>query len=502
VANAVSALRLIPIAPVANRPIIELEAGVSRTIGRGRQADVIVEDLSLSRLHARITLDDFGQLVVDDLGSTNGIVVNGVEQLTAFLVHGDVVAFGRVEYRVSAGDAVGPAADVSSPSHAVLRRVAMDGTAKVDRLMLEALLATSREMMACEDLAALLERVLDRLASIVKPDRAAILLIDGHTGALIPRAVRPSGAYSSVSEFASSTVVRQALETRDVFIVHDIRMDPRLQQAASVLAAGVRSVVCVPLFGRSGPIGALYADKLGIEQFAPELAEYAAAFGGHAATALETAQLYDDRQRHFRATLEAFAKAIDARDRYTAGHSERVTAYSLVLARHSGTYAADFETIRRAGMLHDIGKVGVPDAVLLKNGPLDAHERALIEAHVTIGHQMLEPLPFLGASLPAVRGHHERWDGKGYPDRLAGTDIHPHARLMAVADSYDAMTSRRPYRQALSIEEAARRLRTDSGSQFDPDMIALFDEVELEFAALQREPDAAGIRAELIRSGG
>jgi transcriptional regulator with GAF, ATPase, and Fis domain len=126
-------------------------------------------------------------------------------------------------------------------------------------------------MMAFEDLPALLERVLDRLSSIVKPDRAAILLVDPETGALIPRAVRPAGAYSSVSEFASSTVVHQALTARDVFIVHDIRMDPRLQQAASVMLAGVRSVICVPLLGRSGPIGALYADKLGVEQFAPEL---------------------------------------------------------------------------------------------------------------------------------------------------------------------------------------------------------------------------------------
>ena len=224
----------------------------------------------------------------------------------------------------------------------------MTATPKVDRIALEALLATSREMMAFEDLPALLERVLDRLSSIVKPDRAAILLVDPETGGMIPRAVRPAGAYSSVSEFASSTVVHQAMAARDVFIVHDIRMDPRLQQAASVLLAGVRSVICVPLLGRSGPIGALYADKLGVEQFAPELAEYAAAFAGHAAAALETAQLYDERERHFRATLEAFARAIDARDPYTAGHSERVTAYTLVLARQSGQHAHEFETIRRA----------------------------------------------------------------------------------------------------------------------------------------------------------
>ena len=497
-----SGLRLAPVAPSPHLPTIVLTAGQSKTVGRGRQADVMVDDPSLSRLHARVSVDHDGQLAVDDLGSTNGIFVNGSEQLSAFVIVGDVVRFGRVEYVVGTDEVpTSPSvAEMPAVSQTILRRVAMTSTPKIDRLALEALLATSREMMAFDDLPALLDRVLDRLSSIVKPDRAAILLVDPQTGAMIPRAVRPAGAYSSVSEFASSTVVREALTARDVFIVHDIRMDPRLQQAESVLAAGVRSVICVPLLGRTGPIGALYADKLGVEQFAPELAEYAAAFAGHAAAALETAQLYDDRHRHFRATLEAFAKAIDARDHYTAGHSERVTAYSLVLARHSGQYSSDFETIRRAGMLHDIGKVGVPDSVLLKAGSLDAFERTQIEAHVTIGHMMLEPLPFLGASLPAVRGHHERWDGGGYPDKLGGTDIHPHARLMAVADSYDAMTSARPYRGALPAEEAARRLRADSGTQFDPAMVELFDAVREEFAALHEQPDGAELRAELLRS--
>ncbi len=492
-------LRLNPKVPAPNVPAIRLEVGQSKTVGRGRQADVIVDDASLSRLHARMAVDQDGQLSIDDLGSTNGVFVNGAEQLSSYLTLGDTVRFGRVEYVVGSDDETTPMEEAPVVSQTILRRLAISEAPKVDKLALEALLATSREMMAFEDLPALLERVLDRLSSIVKPDRAAILLVDAETGAMIPRAVRPSGAYSSVSEFASSTVVSQAMESRDVFIVHDVRLDPRLQQAASVLVAGVRSVICVPLLGRSGPIGALYADKLGLEQFAPDLADYAAAFAGHAAAALETAQLYDDRERHFRATLEAFAKAIDARDPYTAGHSARVTTYTLVLARQSGEYAAEVETIRRAGLLHDIGKVGVPDAVLLKPGSLDARERALIEAHVTIGYDMLLPLPFLGASLPAVRGHHERWDGKGYPDRLGGTDIHPHARIMAVADSYDAMTSERPYRAALPAEEAARRLRADSGAQFDPAAVELFDAVEKEFSALHQERDAVPVKADLLR---
>jgi len=215
------------------------------------------------------------------------------------------------------------------------------------------------------------------------------------------------------------------------------------------------------------------------------VADVAAAFAAHVAAALETARLYEDREQHFRATLEAFARAIDARDAYTAGHSERVTAYTLALARAIGLPDEELETIRRAGMLHDIGKVGVRDAVLLKAGPLDAEERAAMEAHVTLGYRMLEGIPFLADALPSVRGHHERWDGQGYPDRLAGPDIHVHARLMAVGDTYDAMTSARPYRHPLTREEAVRRIRAEIGRQFDPMVVDAFVAIEPDFHVLR-----------------
>jgi putative nucleotidyltransferase with HDIG domain len=298
--------------------------------------------------------------------------------------------------------------------------------------------------------------------------------------------VRPKGAYTSVSQFASSTVIREALASPDALIISDPMSNPRLQHAASVVQAYVRSAICVPLFGRSGAIGALYADRVGAaDDFTPELAQYAAAFGSYAASALETAQLYDDRERHFRATLEAFAKAIDARDPYTAGHSERVTKYALSLARARGLSDEDREIVRRGAMLHDIGKVGVPDAVLRKAGPLNAEERASIEAHTTTGFNMLHSVPFLVEALPLIRSHHERWDGHGYPDKLAGTRIHPLARLLAVADTYDAMTSARPYRGALPREEAARRIRAETNKQFDPAAVETFELVEAEFHALR-----------------
>ncbi|HUK36994.1 MAG TPA: HD domain-containing phosphohydrolase, partial [Vicinamibacterales bacterium] len=382
----------------AGRPPIHLTPGVAKTIGRADDADVVVDEPSLSRLHARVRMTSTGDVTVEDLDSTNGVFVNGIRRAIATVTPGDTVRLGVVEYHAASSE--GSAAD--------------------------ALISTSLEMMAFGDLQALLERVLDRVRAILAPDRSAILLFDRVTGTLRPRCVRPSGAYDTVSQFASSTAVRQSLASRDVLVVDDAGADARLRDAVSVLAASVRSTVCVPLLGRAGPIGALYADRTERQRpFTPEQIRYAAAFAAHAAAALETAQLYDDREQHFRLTLEALAKAIDARDRYTAGHSERVTSYALELARATGLPDADLEVVRRAGMLHDIGKVGVPDRVLLKSGPLDAGERALIEPHTIIGYEMLRDLPFLREALPAIRGHHERWDGGGYPDGLSRDGIHP-----------------------------------------------------------------------------
>lgn len=474
-------VRFRPVVPAPHVPHVVLGPGERKTIGRSNDADVVIEEPSLSRIHAVVCMGTDGSVTIEDLKSTNGVFVNGQPRRSATVREADRVRLGVIEYEVETDQATTPL-----PFNRTIIRMTVPDQASgsVDRVGLEALLATSRDLMAFGDLQGLLDRVLDRLQSILKPDRSAILLLEPN-GSLSPRAVRPAGAYNSVSEFASATVVREALAARDVLVAYDAQLDARLQDAASVVNAGVRAAICVPLLGRSGPIGALYADQLAHKQaFTPDQVQYASAFAAHAAAALETARLYDDREQHFRTTLEALAKAIDARDRYTAGHSERVTAYTLVLANRIGLPQGEIEIIRRAGMLHDIGKVGVPDRVLLKAGPLDPEERAVMETHVTIGYKMLEGVAFLRDSLPAIRGHHERWDGRGYPDKLAGADIHPHARLMAVADSYDAMTSARPYRGALSVEEAARRLRADSGTQFDPSAVETFAAVEQDFLAI------------------
>ena len=462
------------------RPIVLLP-GDSKTVGRSRDADIILDEPSLSRIHAVLRMSADGVITVDDQHSTNGVFVNGKRAESARLDASDRVKFGALEYQVDSDPAPAPVPDV----HMMMRMaVSAVVSQEVDRAGVEALLATSRDLMAFEELQGLLDRVLDRLQAMLKPARCAILLVDAQ-GRLETRAVRPRGDYGSISEFASATAVHDALAAREILVAFDARADARLQDANSIVMAGVRSAVCVPLLGRTRAVGALYADQLARQSaFTPEQVQWVTAFAAHAAVAIETAGLYEERERHYGATLEALARAIDARDHYTAGHSERVTEYTVALARHIQLPDKDVDVIRRAGLLHDIGKVGVPDRILLKAGPLDREERLLMESHVTIGDEMLRPVPFLRECLPAIRGHHERWDGSGYPDRLSGAAISLHARLMGVADTFDAMTSARPYRAALPIDEAVRRLRAEAGRQFDPAAIDAFFAIEEEFRSM------------------
>ena len=174
------------------------------------------------------------------------------------------------------------------------------------------------------------------------------------------------------------------------------------------------------------------------------------------------------------ASMEALARAIDARDPTTFGHSARVAAVSLEIADAMGLSAKDREALRRASLLHDIGKIGVEDKVLRKPGPLSAAEADDMREHPRIGYEMLKGLRFLQPSLPGVLYHHERWDGAGYPTGLMGNAIPLPVRILAVADVFDALTSDRPYRGGLSFEAATAAIRIEAGLQFDPDVVTAF----------------------------
>lgn len=180
----------------------------------------------------------------------------------------------------------------------------------------------------------------------------------------------------------------------------------------------------------------------------------------------------------FMETVSALAAAIEAKDAYTRGHCERVARLSRAIAGHVGMDAEQVRNLELAAILHDVGKIGVPADILGKVGRLTKDEMRSMRRHSEIGERILQPLSFLGAVTTHVRNHHEEFDGSGYPDGLVGGETSIEARIIHLADAYDAMTSCRPYRRALPHEEAVRRIVADSGRQFDPELVAAFLELE------------------------
>ncbi|MEW6442888.1 MAG: HD domain-containing phosphohydrolase [bacterium] len=240
----------------------------------------------------------------------------------------------------------------------------------------------------------------------------------------------------------------------------------------------LQSVVSVPLTFRGEVAG-----MLNLFSFAPGRVflegqrKSMVVLAGRAASAVENARLHEELKELFLQTIEGFAFAIDAKDPYTLGHSRRVTRYAEWIAERIGLSEKEMQTLRHAATLHDIGKIGLRMESLNKPGKLTEEEIQSFRAHPEKGRKILTPIRFLADVVPAIYHHHERYDGKGYPDGKAGEAIPLGARILAIADSYDAMTSNRPYRKAMTVEQAMRELEDNAGTQFDPKIAAVFIQI-------------------------
>jgi putative nucleotidyltransferase with HDIG domain len=235
------------------------------------------------------------------------------------------------------------------------------------------------------------------------------------------------------------------------------------------------SVICAPLIIKGEVIGTItIANRNDGSPFSAEDLELLSTIAAQATIAIKNASLYEEQQITYLNTVQALVSAIEASDPYTRGHSERVTRYSLALARHMNLAPESCKRLEHAAVLHDIGKIGIGMELLHKKGQLSPEDIKQLQKHPGIGAHILEPITFLENVRDIILQHHERPDGGGYPRQLRGEDILIEARLLAVADTYDAMTSDRPYRKALSHEIAIQEIRDHSGTQFDPEVAAAF----------------------------
>ncbi len=236
-----------------------------------------------------------------------------------------------------------------------------------------------------------------------------------------------------------------------------------------------RAFVLLPLMARGKVIGVLAADRGPSAKGKPNLdREYLQGFANQVALAIENARMYEGLRTSFLNTIQVLVEALEAKDPYTRGHSERVTRYSIRLAERIELSDKQVEQLRNMCLIHDIGKIGIDRVILNKQEPLLGSEFDLIRQHPGIGDKIIEPLDLSQEEAAVVRNHHERYDGTGYPDRLAGDEIPVQVRIASICDTFDAMTSDRPYRRALPIFEALNRLNAAAGTQLDPELVPVF----------------------------
>jgi len=352
----------------------------------------------------------------------------------------------------------------------------------------------SELLAAARDFQSLADATLRTILEVLSADRGAIVLRKAD-GSQAPEVLAARSRVRADERFAvSRTLVADVMAQGVSVFAHDASSDVRFADGQSVIGQRVRSVMCVPLRTTDEILGALYVDSLsGAGRFSESDLELLAAIGNQAGVAMHRVRLMGELERLLLDTIKAIAATIDARDGYTHRHSERVAALTSQLARELGLSVAERETAELSALLHDVGKIAVPDSILNKPGKLTPEEFAEMQKHPVHGARILGNIQSatVKAVLPGVRYHHEKWDGTGYPEGLKGEGIPFLGRLLGVADFYDALTSARSYRGALSSEETMTLISKGAGTHFDPNVAAallrLFERGELHVESMPSE---------------
>jgi diguanylate cyclase (GGDEF)-like protein len=349
-----------------------------------------------------------------------------------------------------------------------------------------ALLEFSREVAAADGLDEVLGLLVDLTSKMLGAERTSVWLQQAETGDLVARAVcgRDEDAERRLLGVRfSPDVAHELLSTNDPFVLEASQV-ARIEGAPDM--AGM-SLALAPLHLDSDRVGCIAAAApAGHFEPSGKRMRLLAGIAHQAKLAIQNASSFQSLEDTFLSTVEALANALEANDEYTSSHARWITDMALEVGRDLSLDAKMLKRLELGALFHDIGKIGIPASILAKPGPLTPEERAVIETHPELGERILAPISRLEDVRPIVRHCHERWDGAGYPDGKAAEDIPIEARVILVCDAFHAMTTDRPYRSRLPIEEAFRRLEESAGSQFDPDVVEAF--IRLAPQALESHP--------------
>ncbi len=472
---------------------IEGKVWESETIlrtGRLANLEIVLDDTSVSRRHAEVRSTSNGWRV-RDLGSTNGTFLNGTRLGPGewpVRAH-DILRCGNITLVVDLLKEGKDSSDTSPSDNLLVEAAAcyswedaINGLA-YDRnrsprpgQQLQALLRAGYHLVHLESEEDLLHTILNDAVSTLDAQRGAIVLAEGPTGPLKLRALA-TGQGSQVPSRPgfSQNLAQRSFAAGESILCSSVEEDPELVGARSIAEGTMASVLCVLLRTPRKKLGVLHLDRGPMAKpFTKDDLQLADAMAAHVSAGIESAQLIEKQKKLFRNTINMLATAVETRDGYTGDHTQRVTNYSLLLAQQLDVSPEDIETIQIGTPLHDIGKIGIDDAILRKASRLTKEEFEIMKTHTTKGAKILEPEPDLARVIPIVLSHHERWDGTGYPNGLKGEDIPRLARIVAVADAFDAMTTNRPYRGEMPTDTAFAEVEKQKGKQFDPEVANAF----------------------------
>lgn len=464
------------------------------SIGRNPDSGLQLDDLQVSRRHAVIQQTPTG-LVVRDLGSGNGTFIGDRRILEYRLANGDVIRIGQTVLRYEMAGTPVPTAS-SAPqeilSSGVRFRADIQGTLEAssvenvhetffrapDAAVTAEQLRTAQQRLAAvykanqlfsseRDLKKLFARVMDQIFSLTPAHNGVILLKNDSSPELQTEYVNSKTQGSEV--IISSTIVNRAARLNEAILTLNAADDSRFESGMSIITQNISSAMCVPLTHLGETLGVIYVDTRGTTSaFTQSDLELLVALSGGAAIAIKNAQFVALLERSYQETLIVMANAVEMRDHYTVGHTWRVTNFALQMAVKMGWDEERLRQVQTGGVLHDVGKIAVDNAILSKPSRLTDEEYEKMKVHPERGARMMMDVVRLKPIIPYCLYHHERYDGRGYPYGLKGEDIPIEGRLIAVADTFDAMTSHRPYRRGLNPEIAIEEIEKGKGTQFDP----------------------------------
>ena len=461
--------------------------------GRCETASISLTDSRVSRQHCRISVDG-GFYMLEDMGSRNGTWINGKRITRAILFHGDRLILGEQEWRFELEadineESSGTILQDSGPNgfateirermkpdsaSSLLRLSEMDSS-EISRADLERDLAAIcriiDEVNAEEQLDRLFDIIMDHVMEVTSAERGYLFVGRRPGGIIVPQVTRyKEGTAREFRSGFSRSVVGECYESG--FSI--LRADPLERESSaseSIFRQHIQSVMCVPMNCEEGTVGVIYVDRLaGDRKFTKRDLQVLSAIGNQAGIALRRAQLARQVETLFSDTVRTLVSIIEIKDEYTFGHSERVTDVALRLAELVNLDKSQIRDLRLAGLMHDVGKVGISTDILRKPAKLTESEYRSIKQHAPYGAQIVGSIENAERIAAAIRHHHERWDGSGYPDGLAGDKIPLLARILAMADAFDSMATSRPYREMLTKDEILSELTKGNGTQFDPNL--------------------------------